>query len=57
MKAGDLVRWTYDGDMGIVINVDKPHADAQGDAYIHWFKNPKTSGMYRISHHFLEVVE
>jgi len=59
MKVGDLVKWTgyNDPDVGIVIDVKKPNEDAQGDAYIHWFKNPETSGMYRISHHFLEVVE
>tara|TARA_R110000824_G_scaffold365491_1_gene553982 strand:- start:237 stop:410 length:174 start_codon:yes stop_codon:yes gene_type:complete len=57
MKVGDLVRWIYDGDMGIVINVDKPHADAQGDAYIHWFNEPELSGTYRISHRYLELVE
>ena len=59
MKVGDLVKWTYykNADVGIIIDVEKPHDDAQGHAYIHWFKNPETSGMYRISHHFLEVVQ
>ena len=56
MKVGDLVRWIYDGDMGIVINVDKPHADAQGDAQIYWFNEPELSGTYRISHRYLEAV-
>jgi len=59
MKVGDLVKWTgyNDLDVGIVIDVKKPNEDAQGDAYIHWFKNPETSGMYRISHRYLELVE
>ena len=47
----------HSDDNSIVIDVEKPHDDAQGHAYIHWFKNPETSGMYRISHHFLEVVQ
>tara|TARA_R110001583_G_scaffold82974_1_gene219583 strand:+ start:754 stop:927 length:174 start_codon:yes stop_codon:yes gene_type:complete len=56
MKVGDLVRWTYDGDIGIVIKVVKPYDDAPGDVHIHWFRNPEASGMFRISHRYLEAV-
>jgi len=53
MKVGDLVRWTYDGDIGIIINVVKLYDEAQ----IHWFNEPELSGTYRISHRYLELVE
>ena len=58
MKVGDLVKWIgpTSPDVGVVIDVEKPIEDAR-HAYIHWFKNPETSGMYKINHPYLEVVQ
>ena len=56
MKVGDLVRWKLDGDVGIVLNIEKPCADVPGDAYIYWFKET-AYGTFRINHDHLELVQ
>lgn len=56
MKAGDLVRWRVDGDMGIILSVRKGSLFG-GDnvVYIMWFDGPPT-GPIGDDHEDLEVI-
>ena len=54
MKVGDLVKWMHPHarDTGIILETDKDKWG--GQAIIHWFGNPKHSGLYPLDHELLE---
>jgi len=54
-KRGDLVRWTYPGDIDIGVVIG-PWRDGSRDVLIHWFKAPERSGPYPPEHKYMEVV-
>ena len=57
-KIGDLVKWTRPGaeDIGMIINLDHSWCN-DSDAVIHWFGTPEFSGLYTLSHRYLEVCD
>lgn len=58
MKVGDLVKWTHPHakDIGIVLNLSEDTAGWYANqATIHWFGDPRHSGLYPIDHELLEL--
>jgi len=57
VKVGDLVKWTHlhMKSIGIILEIqEKTWMGTQ--ANIHWFDDPRTSGLYPVDHEYLELL-